>query len=236
MSEGRGTWILRNSLWLVSAGLMLSSSGIDGAYMAKIVPWPVVGYVLNTVSDIGSEILMYWFGRIRQFPKNTKRYKMAGGLLFAEAILTGYAWLFGWRQLLPIITALENAQTAAWLAPVLAAFTPISLVAVGYTQALLAGRIEREQGGGTAAQEQPQAEQAEAQSGSKSAGSNGHSAHQCPWCERGFATQQAVSAHLRFCDAYQAEQAEVEAQHSAQPAPAPQQQRAAGEGEEEERE
>ena len=229
MSEGRGTWILRNSLWLVSAGLMLSSSGIDGAYMAKIVPWPVVGYVLNTVSDIGSEILMYWFGRIRQFPKNTKRYKMAGGLLFAEAILTGYAWLFGWRQLLPIITALEDAQTAAWLAPVLAAFTPISLVAVGYTQALLAGRIEREQGDSTA-------EQVPALIESKSAKGNGHSAHQCPWCERGFATQQAVSAHLRFCDAYQAEQAEAPIEESgaeAQPAPAPQQQRAAGAEEEE---
>ena len=212
MSKSRGTWILTNSLWLVSAGLMLSSSGIDGAYMAKIVPWPIVGYVLNTVSDIGSEVLMYWFGRLRQYPKNTKRYKMAAGVLFAESILTGYAWLFGWRQLLPIITALEDAQTAAWLAPVLAAFTPISLVAVGYTQALLAGRIEREQGDSTA-------EQVPALIESKSTKGNGHSAHQCPWCERGFATQQAVSAHLRFCDAYQAEQAEVEAQQSAQPAP-----------------
>jgi len=235
VSKSRGTWILTNSLWLVSAGLMLSSSGIDGAYMAKIVPWPIVGYVLNTVSDIGSEVLMYWFGRLRQYPKNTKRYKMAAGVLFAESILTGYAWLFGWRQLLPIITALEDAQTAAWLAPVLAAFTPISLVAIGYTQALLAGRIEKEQGDSTAEQEQPQVEQVEAQSESKSAKGNGHSAHQCPWCERGFASQQAVSAHLRFCDAYQAEQAEAPIEESgaeAQPAPAPQQGRATGAEEE----
>ena len=80
----KNNWVLRNSLWLVSIGLMLSSSGIDGAYMAKLMPWPWMGYVLNTVSDIGSEALMYWFGRFRQFPRNTKRYRMAWGLLVAE--------------------------------------------------------------------------------------------------------------------------------------------------------
>ena len=49
------SWITRVSLWLVSIGLMLASSGIDGAYLARIMPagadW--LGYVLNTMSDIG---------------------------------------------------------------------------------------------------------------------------------------------------------------------------------------
>lgn len=192
------------SLWFVGFGLMLASSGIDGAYMAKLMPWPWLGYVLNTVSDIGSEVLMYWFGRLRQYPKNTKRYKMASGLLVAEVVLTSFAWLFGWRQLLPIIARIEGAQAAAWLAPVFAAFTPISLVAVGYAQALLAGRIESDADQSKAAQEQPEAEQEIA----KSEKSNGHKPLTCPHCGRGFATKQARSAHLRFCKQRQAAQCE----------------------------
>jgi hypothetical protein len=191
------------SLWFVGFGLMLASSGIDGAYMAKLMPWPWLGYVLNTVSDIGSEVLMYWFGRLRQYPKNTKRYKMASGLLMAEMILTGFAWLFGWRQLLPILTRIEGAQAAAWLAPVFAAFTPVSLVAVGYAQALLAGRIEKEQIEQAETQEQTQATQEVAQSLALSEHGNGHKPHTCDWCGREFASKQAKSAHLRFCEAYQ---------------------------------
>ena len=190
------------SLWFVGFGLMLASSGIDGAYMAKLMPWPWLGYVLNTVSDIGSEVLMYWFGRLRQYPKNTKRYKMAWGLLVAEIILTAFAWLFGWRQLPPIVTSIEGAQAGAWLAPVFAAFTPVSLVAVGYAQALLAGRIESDAGQSKAAQEQPQAVQGVAQSVAQSAQGDGHKPLACDWCGREFASRQAVSAHLRFCNAY----------------------------------
>jgi len=208
---------LRSSLWWVSIGLMLASSGIDGAYMAKLMPTPLLGYVLNTTSDIGSEILMFWFGRLRQSPKNTKRYKMSGILLIAEAILTGFAWLFGWRQLLPIITTLEDAQTARWLAPVLAAFTPVSLVAVGYAQALLAGKIEKMHSDSTtthtdaqAKQEQKQESQAATHDAKESAGSNGHKKHTCPHCEREFGSKQAVSAHLRFCEVYQATQGQAE--------------------------
>ena len=60
--------IRRNSLWIMSIGLMAASSGIDGAYMAAWMPagaaW--LGYVLNTTSDVASEVLMYWFGRLQQ--------------------------------------------------------------------------------------------------------------------------------------------------------------------------
>jgi len=198
------------SLWFVGFGLMLASSGIDGTYMAKLMPWPWLGYVLNTVSDIGSEVLMYWFGRLRQYPKNTKRYRMAWGLLVAEIILTSFAWLFGWRQLIPILTRIEGAQAAAWLAPVFAAFTPILLVAVGYAQALLAGRIESDASQSKTAQEQTQVEHEAAQEIAKSEKSNGRKSLVCPYCGatanaqgNPFANKQAVSAHLRFCDAYQ---------------------------------
>lgn len=148
-------WLLRNSLLLASLGVMICSAGVDGAYMAKLMP-PILGYALNAVSDISAEVLIYWYARLKQYPKGTKRHKMAWGLLVGEVFLTGFAWLFGWRQLLPIVTALEGAQVARWLAPVLAAFTPTLLIAAGYAQALLAGRIESEKATeDVAATEQP---------------------------------------------------------------------------------
>ena len=52
---------LRVSLWLVSIGLMLASSGVDGAYLTKLMPahWGWMGLVLNTTADIASEVIMY---------------------------------------------------------------------------------------------------------------------------------------------------------------------------------
>jgi len=65
---------LQSSLWLASVGLLLSSSGIDGAYLAKLMPpgWGVLGLVLNTVSDIASEVMMYWYGRLQMDASSTK--------------------------------------------------------------------------------------------------------------------------------------------------------------------
>lgn len=230
-------WVARGSLWIVSLGLMLASSGLDGEYMAAWMPprAAILGYILNTTSDVATLGLMYWYGRLQMDASSSKRQK-SKRLLIAEAIATLYSWFFAWRQLLRILPSVEQGtmrvpafgemESAHVVAPIAAGFIPVLLIAIGYAQALLAGRIEKEQSQSTAAQEQPQAEQAEAQSGSKSASGNGHSAHRCPWCDREFKTQQAVSAHLRFCDAYQAAQAE--AQPATVPAPAPQQERRAG--------
>lgn len=203
--------IMQSSLWLVSIGLMLASSGIDGAYLSRLMPaglhW--LGYVLNTMSDVGSEILMYWFGRLRLFPKNSKRYRMAVILLPAELLTIAYSWFFSWRQLLLIMPAVEP-QAAHWVAPIAAGFIPLLLSAIGYAQALLAGRIESEAGQSKAAQEpardaqeQPQAMREVAQSVALSEHGNGHKPLTCDWCGREFASRQGVSAHLRFCDAYQ---------------------------------
>jgi len=195
--------MMQSSLWLVSIGLMLASSGIDGAYLSRLMPVEPIdlrwmGYVLNTMSDVGSEVLMYWFGRLRLFPKNSKRYRMAVILLPAELLTIAYSWFFSWRQLLLIMPAVEP-QAAQWVAPIAAGFIPLLLSAIGYAQALLAGRIEKEH----TEQEQPQAEQEAAQTVAISEKSNGHKKHTCPHCERTFATKQAVSAHLRFCKARQ---------------------------------
>lgn len=141
------TVFLTASLWIVSMGLMLASAGIDGAYLEKLMPfgWGILGQVLNTMSDIASEIIMYWFGRLQMDASAAKR-KRAKWLLLAEFVLVGFSWLFGWRQLLPILAQLEG-KDAVWLAPIMAAFTPAALIAIGYVQALLAGRIEKSESG-----------------------------------------------------------------------------------------
>ena len=41
--------------------------------------------------------------------------------------------------------------------------------------------------------------------------SDAESGHQCEWCGRAFASAQGVSAHLRFCDAYKAHNAQEDA-------------------------
>jgi len=137
------TWLLDNSLWLAALGLMGSSSGIDGAYMSRMMEpglWPL-GYVLNTVSDVSGMILMYWFGRLRQERKGSKRYRLSLALLPAEAIAIAYSWLFSWRQLLMILPAVEG-QDAKWVAPIAAGFIPLLLAFIGLGQALREGRFD----------------------------------------------------------------------------------------------
>lgn len=91
-----------NSLWAAALGLMIASSGLDGAWLAKMMPpgqdW--MGYVLNTTSDVAGLILIFWFGVFRQSPKNSKRYKLALVLLPAEVVAVAYSWYFSYMQLL----------------------------------------------------------------------------------------------------------------------------------------
>ena len=145
--------LLQASLWLASIGLMVASSGLDGAYLAKLMPdgWAGLGLVLNTMTDITSELGMYWYGRL-QMDRSSNKRKRARWLLVGQVVLVGYAWLFSWRQLVPIIARVDPG--AGWMAPLAAAFIPAALVVVGYIQALLAGRIE-------AARNEPQVVQSE---------------------------------------------------------------------------
>lgn len=138
-------WIRNQSLWLVGLGLMLASSGIDGEYMSTWMPGDAawLGYVLNTVSDVCGMVLTYWWGRLRQFPSNSKRYKLAMVLLPAEIVTVSYSWFFSWRQLRLILPRIEGID-APWVAPIAAGFIPLLLAFVGYAQSLLAGRIDAE--------------------------------------------------------------------------------------------
>ena len=103
---------LKISLWIASAGLMVASSGMDGAYLSKLMPpgWAWLGLVLNTMADITSELGMYWYGRL-QADRSVVKRKRARWILGGQVILVGYAWLFGWRQLVPIVAQVTPVPT-----------------------------------------------------------------------------------------------------------------------------
>lgn len=186
--------LLRVSLWLASIGLMLASSGIDGAYLAKLMPagFAWLGLVLNTVSDVAAEVMMYWYGRLQQDASTAKR-RRAKWILVIVALLTGYAWLFSWRQLLPPLRAIEQ-DAATWLAPLVAGFVPVSLAGIGYCMALLSGRIEKERDAErTTERQQPRTERTEPAAATAELAEP----FACPHCERTFSSQAAVNAHQR---------------------------------------
>jgi len=135
-------WFLQASLWIASIGLMVASSGLDGAYLAQLMPagWGWLGLLLNTMADITSELGMYWYGRLQMDRSSAKRDK-SRWVLVGQVALVGYAWLFGWRQLVPKMRQVDP-DAAVWMAPMAAAFIPLALIVVGLIQALLSGRIE----------------------------------------------------------------------------------------------
>lgn len=147
--ESFKNWLINNSLWIAGFGLMIASSGIDGAYMIKFNAWKEIGgYALNTTSDIVGMILMYWFGVFRQSQNETKR-KMAFGLIPAELVAVIWSWLFSWRQMRPLLKIIETdpiwgANEIEWLAFVFAGFVPLLLAFIGYAQSLQIGTEQSE--------------------------------------------------------------------------------------------
>lgn len=139
-------WVLHASLWIASIGLMLASSGFDGAYLASLMPagmaW--LGFVLNTTMDVTTEFVMFKFGRLQQDIKEKR--KRSWVLLVGLFVLNVFSFLFGWRQVLPILRRVDP-EAAQWMSMVVAAFIPTGLLVVGYTQSLLAGRIEKDKSG-----------------------------------------------------------------------------------------
>lgn len=190
-------WMLDNSLWLIGIGLMLASSGIDGAYMARWMTWAPLGYVLNTMSDIAGMVLTYWYGRLRQGPKTHKRMAMV--LIGAEIVAVAYSWYFSYLQLRIVLVSVEGTSADA-IAKIAAGFIPLLLAFVGYAQSALEGRLPptrqtHRRAKSTAKAPIPPNTERTSKRG------NGHEAHACPWCARSFGSKQAVSAHLRFCEA-----------------------------------
>lgn len=140
--------IKQNSLLIIGLGLMLASSGIDGAYLTRIMPsgffW--LGLILNTTADVSGMVLTYYYGLLKRVsPKGSRKYKMANILLGAEVFAVFYSWFFSWRQLLIVMQSVESADYA-WIAPIAAAFVPGLLAFIGYTESLLADDETNETG------------------------------------------------------------------------------------------
>ena len=188
-----GLWLRNNSLWAAALGLMVASSGLDGAWLAKMmIPgqgW--MGYVLNTTSDLAGLILIYWFGVFRQSPKNTKRYKLALILLPAEIVAVAYSWYFGYMQLLLVLPAVVGAD-AKQVALVSAGFIPLLLAFIGWAQALLAGKWDAPHTAKTTTDDAPGTThllQKPAQA----------PRYVCSQCGKGFEKPQSYAAHKRWC-------------------------------------
>lgn len=130
-------WLHENALWLVGLGLMLASSGIDGAYMARLMSWPALGYVLNTTADVAGMTLTYYYGRLlRDNARTTNKHKQARYLIISEVVAVGYSWFFSWRQLRIVIQPIEPVGYE-WIAAVSAAFIPLLLAFIGWAQSLI---------------------------------------------------------------------------------------------------
>jgi len=188
-----------SSLWLVAFGLMLASSGLDGVYMSRWMPPGVawLGFVLNTMADVGNLILMYWYGRLRQSPRGSKRYKLAALLLPAELVAVGYSWLLSWRQLRIVLPAVEPEHWR-WVAPIAAGFIPLLLAFVGWAQALLAGKLDVP----AKATEMPK-------SATFEPAPLAEPCYACALCSYTGSTQQALNAHQRAHNGHKLEEVRV---------------------------
>jgi len=171
-----------SSLWLVGFGLMLASSGLDGVYMSKWMPGAMgwLGFVLNTMSDIASLVIMYWFGRLQQSGKVKRRASWV--LVPSEVVAVAYSWYFSWRQLRAVLPAVE-AEDWEQVSKIAAGFIPLLLAFIGYAQSLLAGKLD----GKPAKAEETRQERQEKPA----------QQFDCPLCVCSFGSQQALNAHMR---------------------------------------
>jgi hypothetical protein len=189
-------WFVKAALWLVAAGLMITSTCFDGVYLENLSILTGFGFALNVFADIANPAMMYWYGRLQQDRSKVKQRK-SESILTWERIAIGYSWLFSWRQLRGRVYLIETAPLAAklhgtelasvieieLLAFAFAGFVPLMLAGIGALQALIAGRIENE----------PTAEQAPAETEPIEQPVS----FPCPHCSEVFPSQQAVNGHQR---------------------------------------
>ena len=129
-----GKWIGKNAFFLVGILLMLASSGLDGEYLAQVMPVPILGYVLNLAADIADMAFAFKYQRLQRSRDETKR-KAARMLIVGQAIATAYSWFFSWLQLRTVMTTVEPTDWM-WISPIAGAFVPLLLIFCGIGQAL----------------------------------------------------------------------------------------------------
>jgi len=129
-------WIGRHSSELIGAGLMLSSSGLDGVYMMLWMPsgfgW--LGLVLNTMSDVADLYLGRRVGSLIRSKDEVRRWG-AFAVFVGQLIAVLYSWFYGWRRLLTVLPAVEP-EHYRWIAPVAAGFIPLLLAVLGIESGL----------------------------------------------------------------------------------------------------
>jgi len=144
--------------------------------------WMVLGWPYALAVDLAIATCA-WFTRW----KTTRVWAWAGYFAFTAASgALNVAAVRPWSQVLP------------WAAWIYALFPTFAIALLGFLARdaeLLAERSKRSKHRAEPAP--PPAPQ-----------NNGHEAHLCAWCSQEFNTRQALSAHLRWCAAYQ-EQKEV---------------------------
>jgi len=217
MARGVRKLFYENALWLVALGLMLASSGIDGAYMAQWMPFSWMGYVLNTTTDVAGMAIVYYYGvLIRDNSKHSKKHKLARVLIGAEVVTVWYSWFFSWRQFKHVMITTEPID-GAWVAPISAAFVPLLLAFIGWTQSLLyepdavavAPKV-KVQSTQKSAEQKP-----ETQNQTEQIAEPKETVLVCDYCGatqtqsgKPFLKQAQMSAHLRYCEKYKAQKAQ----------------------------
>jgi len=207
-------WLQRNSLVLAGMGLCLFSSGIDGAFMAKLMPvgWGFLGLGLNAVADVVSFLLTHWFGVFQQDGKRTKRRRLSWFLLPAEGVACFYSWYISYWQLmlvLPGVLPMLDAGGTHKVALVIGGFVPLHLAFLGWAHAIQVGKLEVAHVESTARTAITQVAEpmqiAEIVAAPSEHSGNGNR-YTCSYCSKEFGSKQAVGAHLRWCAVYQEQQ------------------------------
>ena len=132
-------WLLGASLWLSGISLSVFSAGLDGEFLAGLLPWRWTGYALNFSGDLAGEVLMYQFARIQKEERHgTKKWRLSWMVLAGSVLSLLYSWFFSWLQLEVVM-----AGRPPWVPVISAAFVPILLGCIGYTQAIVESKLER---------------------------------------------------------------------------------------------
>lgn len=177
-----GKFLKRYTNLLISALLVLASSGLDGVYMSLWMPGaPILGFILNLAADIANMYLSHRVGKLLR-SKNAVKQRGAIVLFTGELVAIAYSWLFTWRQLLRVLPAIEPTDYK-WLAPLIAGSIPALLAYLSLEAGInsVSSKVfVAEQSAVAVEQESILAEQ-----------------YTCLHCPASFATQRALNAHQR---------------------------------------
>jgi len=172
---------LRNWLWALSALIWIFSAGFDGRFLRGLMyeGWggAVMGYGLNFVVDVCSEMFAYLFALLQRERKGSRVQRWSWLLLLGEAAAIYFAVVFSWQVIRTV--APDLPPVLQWSA---AAFAPCTLLWLGIGQALLDVRIERDERGKA---ERPAPEPPQPKPNT------------CKVCGQSFAKQQGLNAHMR---------------------------------------